>query len=70
MILPSNHIANWRLIRHRKQAQIDKDVIRENSTIVEHDYIIGDWVMVREKEDFTYETPFKGLYEIVQTWTN
>ena len=64
MILPINHLANWRSICQRKQAQMDKDVIRENSTKVNHDYIIGDWVMVRKKYDFKYETPFKGLYEI------
>ena len=41
MILQINYIANWRLIRQRKQAQIDKDVIRNNSTRVDHNYIIG-----------------------------
>ena len=41
---------NWRLIRDRKQAQIDKYAIRENSTRVYHAYIIGEWVMVRKKE--------------------
>ena len=70
MILPLNHIANWGLIRQRKQAQIDKDVICENSTRVDHDYRIGEWVMARKKNDFKYETPFKGTYEIVQNWTN
>ena len=49
MILPMNHIDNWRLILQRKQAQIEKDVIRENSTRVDHDYIIGEWFMVRGK---------------------
>ena len=49
MILPINHISIWRLIHQRKQAQIDKDVIRENSTRVDYDYRIGDWVMVRRK---------------------
>ena len=49
MILPNNHIVKWRLLRQRKQAQIDKDVIRENSTRVDHNYRIGDWVMVRGK---------------------
>ena len=49
MIQPINHLVNWRLIRQRKQAQIDKDVIHENSTRVNHNYIIGDWAMVREK---------------------
>ena len=46
MILPINHLDNWRLIRQRKQAQIDKDIIRKISTRVDHDYRLGDWVMV------------------------
>ena len=44
MILPINHLANWRLIPYSKQAQIYKDVICENSTRVDHDYRIVDWV--------------------------
>ena len=70
MILPMNHIVNWRLIRQRKQAQIDEDLIPKNSTRVDHDYRIGDRVMVGRKNDFKYETIFKGLYEKFQTWTN
>ena len=49
MILPINHLASWILIHQRKQAQIEKEVIRENSTRVNHDYRIGEWVMVRGK---------------------
>ena len=49
MILPINHLENWRLILQRKQVQIDKYVIRENSTTVDHGYIIGYWVMVKGK---------------------
>ena len=59
MILPINHMANWRFIRQHKQAQIDKDVIWENSTRVDHDYTIVYWVMVRKNNYFKYETPFK-----------
>ena len=65
IILPINHIANWRLIRQRKQAKIDKDAICENSTRVDQDYRIGDWVTVRKKNS-KYETLFKGPYEMVQ----
>ena len=49
MIQPINHKANCRLIRQRKQAQKEKDIIHENSTRVHHNYIIGYWVMVREE---------------------
>ena len=47
MILPISYIANWGLIHQRKQAQIDKDVILENSTRVYYKYRTGDSVMVR-----------------------
>ena len=49
MILPIRYLANWILIRQLKQAQIVKDVINENSPRSNHDYIIGDWLMVRGK---------------------
>ena len=49
--------------------QINKNLICENSTRVDDDYRIRDWVMVR-KNDFKYETPFKGPYKIVKNWTN
>ena len=47
IILTINYIANCILIRQRKQAQIEKNLIRENFTIFNHDYIIGQWVLVR-----------------------
>ena len=38
MILPINHVADWRYIHQRKQAQIYKDVIRETTTAINHNY--------------------------------
>ena len=70
MILPINHIASWRYIRQRKQTQIEKDVICENSTRIDHDYRFGDKVLVRRNQAYKYETPFQGPYGIIQTWTN
>ena len=70
MILPINHIANWRLIHQHKQAQTEKYVIRENSTRVDHDYIIGDWVMVRGKMTLNMKHHLKvrmKLFKIGQT---
>ena len=49
MILPINHVADWRYIRQSKQAQIDKDVICENTTIIDHDYVLGDKVITLNK---------------------
>ena len=49
MILPIKHVAYFRYIRQRKPAQIDKDVIRENTTRINHDYRVGDKVMTLPK---------------------
>ena len=70
MILPISHIENWRYMCHRKQAQVEKYIIRENSTRIDYDYNIGDKVMVRRNQAYKYETPFQGPYEIIQMWKN
>ena len=38
MILLINHVAYWRYIRQHKQPQINKDVNRENTTIIDNNY--------------------------------
>ena len=70
MILPINHIANWKYIRQQKQAQIEKGLICENSTRIDDDYNIGDKVMVRMNQYYKYKTLFQGPYEIIQVRTN
>ena len=42
IILPNNHIADWGYICQNKQTQINKDVARENTTIIRYNYRIGD----------------------------
>ena len=58
MIITINHIESWRYTGHQKQAQIEKDVIHENSTRTNYDYNIGDKVMVKRNQDYKYGTPF------------
>ena len=60
MILPINHITNWRYIRQRKQAQIEKDVINKKITRTDHNYQI----MIRKHTAFKYETRFKGIMKL------
>ena len=50
--------------------QIDKDVIRENTTRINHDYRVGVKLMTLTDSEYKDETPFIGPYEIVDTWTN
>ena len=52
MILPINNIENWRYIHQQKQTQIEKDVIRENSTRTDYYYNIGDKVLVRRNQAY------------------
>jgi hypothetical protein len=42
MIFPINHIADWQLIKNRKQKLIDKTNERENAKcIIDYDYKVG-----------------------------
>ena len=50
--------------------QINKDIDCENTTIIDHDYRVGDKVMTKMRLAYKYETPFRGPYEIVQIWKN
>ena len=52
MILPIDHVANWRYIRQRKQTQINKNLIREKSTRIDHDYSLGDKSMIKTKSAY------------------
>ena len=67
MTIPINHVAGWRYISQLNQVQINKDLICENNTRINYDYRVGYKVRTRNKSACKYETPFKGLYEIVQT---
>ena len=42
MILPKYHVTDWRYICQRKQAQIDKYFIGENTIRVDQYYIVSD----------------------------
>ena len=70
MILPINHVADWRYICQLKQKQINKDVIGENTTKIDHDYRVVDKVTTNNRPAYKYENMFRGPYETVQTWTN
>ena len=50
--------------------QKEKYVIHKNFTRIYHDYRVGYQSIIRNNASFKYETTFKGMYEIVQTWTN
>ena len=57
-------------MRESKQEQIEKYVIRKNSTTIDHNYRVVDQVMIQRKTAFKYETPFRWPYGTVQTRKN
>ena len=70
MILPINHLAGWRYIRQRNQTQINIDLTRENTTRIDHNYIVVDKVITKNRPAYKLKNPSRGPYEIVQTCTN
>ena len=70
MIWNVKHIANWQLIRDRKQAQINKDNIRENRTRIPHEYKVGDQVLMNDNQAYKYEPQRRGPYQILQVNNN
>ena len=71
MMLNIKFIADWEAIRLRKQKQVDKDTEKENSLRVDHDYAVGDKVLITDKDiDRKLNCPTKGPYEVIQIYTN
>ena len=70
MIVPIDHISNWRLIYQRKQTLIDKNTDKGNSKRTNHHFQVGDQVLISDNQENKYETPYKGLYTIIQMCTN
>ena len=70
MIWNVKHIANWQRIKDRKQAQINKDNIRENRTRIPHEYQVGDQVLMNDNQAYKYEPQRKGPYQILQVNDN
>ena len=46
MIIPIKHKVDWGLIRQQRKMKINKDNILKNSKIVDHDYKVGDEVIL------------------------
>ena len=58
--------ANWKYIEQRKQKQISKDNIRENSTRKEHQYHPGDQVLVKQAQTTKFgKNPYQGPFTVV-----
>jgi transposase InsO family protein len=65
MILNIQHIANWSLIKNRKQKIIHNNNRRENAKRHPHIYHKGDKILLDRRSSNKYERPYDGPYEIV-----
>ena len=71
MLLNIKFLADWEAIRLRKQKQVDTNTARENRLRVDHDYAVGDKVLLTDKDvNRKLNCPTKGPYEIKQVYTN
>ena len=71
MIQPVQYVAEWDLIRKNKQKIIDKNNVKENSTRVDYDYVVGQKVLLKITDIHRkLDDPNSGPYEILQVHTN
>jgi hypothetical protein len=71
MVLPIQFQADWARIQLRKQTAIDKDNLRENAKRIDHDYQVGDKVLL-ERPGIVRKMsqPRTGPFEIIKVHTN
>jgi len=71
MLHDVSHVADWELIRLRKQKIIDNSTARENAKRIRHDYAVGDKVLINEDGIARkLHPPREGLYTILQVYIN
>ena len=71
MLLPIQLKTDWARIRQRKQDIIDYNVRRENLKRIEHEYRVGDKVLLEKPGLISkLSAPCTGPYRITETYTN
>ena len=70
IFVPIKYKVDWELIRQQKQTQINKDNICENSKRIDHDYKVGDKVILNNYSTYKYEIPYNGKFVITHCCTN
>jgi hypothetical protein len=71
MVLPIQFQADWAQIKLKKQERIDKSNEQENSTRLDHDYQVGDKILLAKPGIIRKMTqPRTGPFEIIKVHTN
>ena len=65
-ILKIKHVAKWEHIQQRKQLLINHNNKRENMRRDNHQYKVGEKILVKRKKISKHELEFMGLFPITQ----
>ena len=63
-ILNIKHVADWEHIRQHKQLQINHNNKQENMRRNNHQYKVGDKILVKRKKFFKQEIEFMGPFPL------
>ena len=69
-ILNIKHVSDWKHIQQRKQLQINHNNKRENMLRNNHQYKIGDKILVKRKKNSKHELKIMGPFPIKQINNN
>jgi hypothetical protein len=70
MIFNIRHEADWQLIQERKRARIEGNNARENMKRREHDYAIGEKILITKADFNKMEPSREGPYAITRVHAN
>ena len=70
MLLPIPIITDLNILRSKRQAIIDQNNLRDNRRRRNHDYVVGDQIMLIKNDPAALEDRNKGLYTITQVHAN
>jgi len=70
MVLDIPFVADYNLIRDRRQQIVDRNLLAANRKRISYDYHIGDQVLRRIHDPASLEPRFEGPYEIATVHTN
>ena len=65
-ILNIKHVAKWEHIRQRKQLRINHNNKRENMRRNNHQYKVGEKILVKRTKNSKYELKFMGPFPITK----
>jgi hypothetical protein len=72
MLLPINFVVGWGAIEQKRQKEMARNNKRENASILNHDYKVGDKALLKKsgKHLRKLEAPRTGPYTVTVIYTN